>query len=266
MDNRIKTDGQTSLYPLFGSTQDKLHFILSPYVGVRRTAYTSFHHSYQNQNMTDGPTTFHITPHIGTHFLTPHIGIQERQTDKLPFHLTLNLARTIELWQDRRTNFFSSLILEYMQNRQKNVSFHSSYWLVGCIEDFCHSSDISAISRLRSRKELVSDIVKAGLGIKPLTFCSAGQELNHYPTASPSAHIGIQVRQTDKLPFHFTPHIEYSDLVKNSRYIVRQTVQTAFKSSCWGFRQTPKATFDPSYSGARRTQNYFHFSPYLLIL
>ena len=53
-------------------------------------------------------------------------------------------------------------------------------WLVACFEDKRRFSDISAISRLRSNRKPISEIVAARPGIKPLTSCSARQELNHY--------------------------------------------------------------------------------------
>ena len=69
--------------------------------------------------------------------------------------------------------------------------------------------------------------------------------------------------------FHFTPHIEYSDLGKNSRYTVRQTVQTAFKSSCSGLRQTPKTYIWPLMLRCKTDTKLFSFLPlltYLVIL
>ena len=58
-------------------------------------------------------------------------------------------------------------------------------WLVGCFEDLCRFSDISAILQLGSRRKPISDIVAARPGIELRTSCSVSQELNHYTTAAP---------------------------------------------------------------------------------
>ena len=63
----------------------------------------------------------------------------------------------------------------------------SSKWLIGCFEDLRRFSNISAISRLGSRRLPISEIVAARQGIEPHTSCSASQELNHYTTAAPKS-------------------------------------------------------------------------------
>ena len=256
------TDGQTTFHfiPHIGNHvwQTDRHFISFL---ILETTYDwrtdiSFHSSYWKPRMTDGQTTFHFIPHIGNHvWLTDRHFIsflilettydwrtdisfhssywKPRMTDgQTTFHFIPHIGNHV--WQTDR-HFISFLLLETTYDWRTDISFHFSYWKPRMTE-----TDRHFISILILETKLVSDIVTAGLGIEPLTFCSAGQELNHYPTASPSSHIGIQVRQTDgQTTFHFTPHIEYSDLGENSRYTVRQTVQAAFKSWCSGLRQTP---------------------------
>ena len=62
-------------------------------------------------------------------------------------------------------------------------------YLVGCIEDLCHLSGISAISRLRSRRKPIFEIVAARPGIESQTSCSPGQEINHHTTGDPRSLI-----------------------------------------------------------------------------
>ena len=161
---------------------DRQHFIsflILETTHDRRTDI-SFHFSYWKPRTTDGQT-FHFIPHIGNHV---------RQTDR--HYISFLISETT---YDRRRHFISHIGNHVWQTDRQHF-----------------------ISILILETKLVSDIVTAGLGIKPLTFCSAGQELNHYPTASPSAHIGIQVRQTEgqtTVSFHpsywiFTPSEKFS--------------------------------------------------------
>ena len=60
----------------------------------------------------------------------------------------------------------------------------SSKWLVGCFEDLRRFSNISAISRLGSRRKPISEIEAVRAGIEPHTSCSASKELNHYTTTA----------------------------------------------------------------------------------
>ena len=59
-------------------------------------------------------------------------------------------------------------------------------WLVGWLYwGLRRFSDISAISRLGSRRLSISEIQVAKRGIEPPTSCSASQELNHSVTTAP---------------------------------------------------------------------------------
>ena len=74
-----------------------------------------------------------------------------------------------------------------------NVHFEWHFdWLVDCIEDYNYVlryySDISAISRLGSRRLPISEIVAARPGIESRTSFSESQELNCYTTDAPDSH------------------------------------------------------------------------------
>ena len=69
--------------------------------------------------------------------------------------------------------------------RYANIVMPYSSLLVGCFEDLRRLNDLSAISRLGSRRLPISEIVVARPGIEPRTSCSTSQELSHYTTAAP---------------------------------------------------------------------------------
>ena len=85
----------------------------------------------------------------------------------------------------------AKLLSQYLYEKRKvwivrcpTVDFFHT--LVGWFEDLCHFSDLSAISRLGSRRWPISEIVAERPGIEPRTSCSASQELNHYTIAAPT--------------------------------------------------------------------------------
>ena len=267
------TDGQTDniSFLILETTYDRrtdILFLILENTYDRRTDI-SFHSSYWQPRMTDGQA-FHFIPHIGNHvwqtdgqtFHSSYWKPRMSETDNISFHSSYWQPRMTEM---DRQHFISFLILETTYDRD-GQTFH----FIPNIGNHVWQTDRHFISFLILETKLVSDIVTAGLGIEPLTFCSAGQELYQYPTASPSAHIGIQVRQTDgqtTVSFHpsywiFTPS-------ENSQYTVRQTVQTAFKSSCWGFRQMPKTYIWLLMLRCKTDTKLFSFLPlltYLVIL
>ena len=72
----------------------------------------------------------------------------------------------------------------------------TSHRFVVCIEDLRHFSDISAISRLESRRLPISEIVAVRLGIEPCTSYFASQELNRYTTSAPHTLVEHSLNST----------------------------------------------------------------------
>ena len=65
------------------------------------------------------------------------------------------------------------------------------YWLVGYFEDLHPISDISAISRLGSRRKPISEIVAARPEIEPRISWSLSQELNYYTFDAPERRMEL---------------------------------------------------------------------------
>ena len=194
----------------------------------RRTNYVSFHPLYRVSRRTDVQTL---------HFIR-HNTIKVRQTDRLRFILPLNLDPSKT---DGHLLFHLSYGDETKTDRQ--TSFHSSYWNP-------RKTDGQTVFRLTPRFDVLDRPTDKLRLISSLLFESTNDRRTNYVTF----HLSYwNPRMTDGLTFHFTTHIGIN---------VRQTDKLRFislyLSSKWE-RQTNHFISPPILESQKDRQTKQHF-------
>ena len=223
----------------------------------RRTNYVSFHPLYRVSRRTDVQTL---------HFIR-HNTIKVRQTDRLRFILPLNLDPSKTDGQLFHPSYWDQT------KTDRQTSFHPSYWNPRKTDGqtvFHLTPRFDVLDRPTEKLRLISSLILESTYDRRTNYvafhpsywnpCMTDGWILHFTT-----HIGINVRQTDKLCFISPSTSDYvlfnSHVVVLDRQIDKLRFISLYLSSKWE-RQT--ILFHPLYWNPSKTDKLSNISSFIL--